>query len=233
MMKFKTILLTGILLSSILFAGRVLAFDIPDGETRLPTYITTATAQLNAYLVDDGGEACQVRFQYYYGDDGDWTDNETAWTAGYVTGDSPYVNITSLVENELYYCRVQIKNGAGTFDGDSVAFTPYGAPEMPSRWFATPDVERFHNTFFYGMYNFIADRNEIPRDLFYTMATLFWCFAFGVVALIIGKRLYAGLYVLAGSMAIGSLLTLLPMFFIAFAVIGFLGAIKMGHPREE
>lgn len=221
------------LIISFLVAAPVLAVDIPDGETRYATFITTETARLNAFVIDDGGEACEVRFQYYYGDDGEWTDNETAWVAGYLTGESPYIDIDSLVENEVYYARVQIKNGAGTFDGDPVTFTPYNAPSMPSKWFATPDVERFHNVFFYGMYNLIADSIEMPREIFYMLATLFWCLVIFVAALLLSKRLVPALYAVSGSMALFSLVTLLPMFFIGFSVIGFLGAIKMGHPREE
>jgi hypothetical protein len=230
-MKKAIILLFSILIWSMITTP-ALAADLPDGETRYATFITEESARLNAYLADDGGEACEVRFQYYYSD-GTWTDNETPWLAGYLTGEEPYVDIDTLIEGEVYYCRVQIKNGAGTFDGQSVAFTPYNAPSMPSRWFATPNVERFHNAFFYGLYNFIADRTEIPRDIFYMLATLFWCIVIFAAILIVGRRLVPAIYGVSGSMAIASLLTLLPMFFIGFSAIGFLGAIKMGHPREE
>jgi len=229
----KLSLLLGILLLGILLASPVLAVPImPDGETRYATFITATTATLNGYVINDGGEPCEVRFQYYI-DGGTWTDNTTAYVAGYVTGDSPTVDITTLTTGSLYYCRVQIKNSAGTFDGDSAVFTAYAAPEMPSTWFATPDYTRFNHAFFYGLYNYIADETEIPRNTFYMLATLIECVILGILALIIGKRLMPAIIVLCGTMALASLIRLLPMFFIVFSIIAIWGMIKMGHPREE
>ena len=173
--QMKTILvLLGISLLALLVASPVSATaTLPAGETHLATYITATSATLNGYVTDDGGEACQARFQYYYGI-GTWTDNATPWLTGYVTGDSPTANITGLTDGELYYCRMEIENSAGTFDADSEIFSAYDAPSMPSSWFATPDVERFKNAFFYGMYNFLADEIKMPRA-----NILFTGYAFG------------------------------------------------------
>ena len=229
----RILILLGIIVIISLIAGQVFAVTVlPDGETRYASFITTTTARFNAHITDDGGEPCDVRFQYYI-DGGTWADNDTGWVAGYITDDQPYADVTGLSTDSLYYCRAQIKNGAGTFDGDSVAFNAYAAPEMPSKWFATPDYTRFRHAFFYGLYNYIADLASIPRPTFYMLATLIECVALGILALIIGKRLMPAVIVLCGSMALASLVTLIPMFFIAFSIIGIFGMIKMGHPREE
>jgi len=231
----KLFAIAGTLLFTIMLASPVFAVPVlPDGETHYATYVTDTTATFNAYITDDGGEACDVRFQYYI-EGGAWTDTETAWVAGYLTGESATADLTGLTEDAIYYVRVQIKNSAGTFtDSDYVVFTPNSAsPTMPSRWFATPDVERFKYAFFYGMNNLIADRLDMDRDVFYMLSTLFWCVVIAILALIIGKRLVPAVIALCGSMALASLVTLLPMFFMAFSAIGIWGALKMGHPREE
>jgi hypothetical protein len=226
------LILFGAIALVILIASPVLAISSPSIETRFATFITVTTARLNAYVLDDGGEDCEVMFQYYYGD-GDWADNETPWVAGYVTSDQAYVDVTSLTTDELYCYRAVIKNGSGTIDGDSVTFSAYAAPEMPSKWFGTPDVDKFKHAFFYGLFNYIADLIKMPQDVFYMLATLLTCIILGIAALIIGKRLMPSVIVLCGAMALASLLGLLPMFFIAFSIIGIFGMIKMGHPREE
>ena len=229
----KLLLLLGITILALATTSPASATStLPSGETHFATYITTSTAILNGYITDDGGEPCQARFQYYYGT-GTWTDNATPWLTGYVTGDNPTANITGLTDGELYYYRIEIENSAGTFDGDSEAFSAYDAPSMPAAWFATPDVQRFKHAFFYGLYNFLADEAKIPRPTFYLLATLLFCVALGIATLIIGKRLMPAVIVLCGSMTLFSLLRLLPMFFMAFTVIAIWGIVKMGHPREE
>jgi len=229
----KLLLLLGVGVLVLLVVSPVSATStLPNGETHLATYITATTATLNGYITDDGGEPCQARFQYYYAS-GTWTDNATPWLTGYVTGDSPTANITALADGELYYFRMEIENSAGTFDADGEIFSAYDAPSMPSSWFATPDVERFKNAFFYGLYNFLADEIKMPRATFYLLATLLVSVALGIGTLIVGKRLMPAVIVLCGFMSLFSLMRLLPMYFVAFSIIAIWGTIKMGHPREE
>jgi hypothetical protein len=229
----KLLLLLGITILALATTSPASATStLPSGETHFATYITTSTAILNGYITDDGGEPCQARFQYYYGT-GTWTDNATPWLTGYVTGDNPTANITGLTDGELYYYRIEIENSAGTFDGDSEAFSAYDAPSMPAAWFATPDVERFKNAFFYGLYNFLADEIKMPRATFYLLATLLVSVALGIGTLIVSKRLMPAVIVLCGFMSLFSLMRLLPMYFVAFSIIAIWGTIKMGHPREE
>ena len=204
----------------------------PSGETHLATYITATTATLNAFIDDDGGDVCQVRFEYYTGS-GTWTDNITSWVTGYHTGDTVTADITGLVSGDLYMDRVEIENSTTViYDGDSVAFSAYAAPSMPSTWFATPDYTKFKHAFFYGLYNLTADGLKVPRNTFYMLATIFWCIGLAIATLVISKRLMAAVIVLCGFMAMGALIRLLPMFFVGFSVIAILGIIQMGHPVQ-
>jgi hypothetical protein len=228
----KLFAILGSLALVILVASPVLAIALPDGETRRATFVTVTSASLNAYLVDDGGEPCEVQFQYYYGA-GTWTDNQTGFVAGYETDDDISVDVTGLTTGELYHCRAQFKNTAGTFDDPNpITFYPYAAPSMPATWF-TVDYTKFSHAFFYGLYNYLADKASMPRNTFYLLISLAECIALGIVALIFGKRLMPAVIVLCGFMALFSLVRLLPMFFIVFSIIGIWGMIKMGHPREE
>jgi hypothetical protein len=104
---------------------------------------------------------------------------------------------------------------------------------MPATWFATPNIQRFKNTFFYGLYNFLADEIKMPRATFYLLATLLVSVALGIGTLIVSKRLMPAVIVLCGFMSLFSLMRLLPMYFVAFSIIAIWGMIKMGHPREE
>lgn len=90
------------------------AIVAPTVATNAATYVSYSTARLNSSLVSDGGEACDVRFQYRESG-GDWTDNETDWVLDtYTTGQTPWVDITSLTPDTLHNFRVQAKNSEGT-----------------------------------------------------------------------------------------------------------------------
>jgi len=78
---------------------------VPTITTNNATYVSRTTAQLNSYLNDDGGEACDVRFQYSTGVGGgsyvdfdDWTEVDPTgagsasghiqWTSYHLTHDA-------------------------------------------------------------------------------------------------------------------------------------------------
>jgi len=92
----------------------------PTVTTNPATDIKATSATLKGTLVDDGGEACQVRFQYgltdAYGTD-------TAWQPGKVTGNTFEQLIGGLTPNTTYHFRAQAKNSAGTASGDDITFT--------------------------------------------------------------------------------------------------------------
>ncbi|MBA7691196.1 hypothetical protein ES703_99737 [subsurface metagenome] len=76
-------------------------------------------AILTSELTDDGGLACDVRFQWgktdAYG-------NDTPWQAGNLTGDIITQEIGGLLENTLYHFRAQGKNAGGTVSGYDLTF---------------------------------------------------------------------------------------------------------------
>lgn len=116
----------------------------PDVATNAATYIAKTTARLNSVVIDDGGEACDIRFGY-----GDETtavfanyDTITAWVEDtYTTGQHPYVDITGLTPNDEYFFRVQIKNNDSTVDpDDELSFTTTAATAVPTNLKAYPET---------------------------------------------------------------------------------------------
>lgn len=98
------------------------------------TNVAYTTARLNSTLTSDGGESCEVRFQYNTTDNwtlADYTDN-TTWTADYTTGQHPYADIDGLTHNTLYYFRAQANNAYGTSNSTSTSFTTSNAVLNPT-----------------------------------------------------------------------------------------------------
>ncbi len=107
--------------------------NLPSVTTDNATNVEETTATLNGTLTNDGGEACEVRFQY--GKTESYSDN-TSWQAGKVTGNSFSENITGLDKGTLYHFRAQAKNTAGTANGqDKTLLTK---PDPPTGFTATP-----------------------------------------------------------------------------------------------
>ncbi|MCK4824200.1 DUF2341 domain-containing protein, partial [bacterium] len=71
------------------------------------TNIEETTATLNGFLDSDGGEACQVRFDW--GDTSSYTNN-TSWQAGKTTGASFSANLGSLTKGKTYHFQAEAKN---------------------------------------------------------------------------------------------------------------------------
>jgi len=94
----------------------------PSVVTEAATDIEETTATLNGTVTDDGGEACQYRFQYDT-DSGEPYAYQTAWTGSKTTGQSFSEAILGLDEGKKYYFRAQAKNDTrGTSSGAEVTF---------------------------------------------------------------------------------------------------------------
>jgi len=109
----------------------------PSITTTNATYVSATSARLNSYLTSDGGEACDVRFQYglatgNYTYSTDWV-NDT-----YTTGMSPYVDVTTLTTNTTYYFRAQAANSVGTANGSELNFTTTNETGAPTNLTAYP-----------------------------------------------------------------------------------------------
>ena len=86
------------------------------------TMLGTRVATLNGTLTDDGGEVCDVRFQYgttiAYGTD-------TAWQPGFVTGNTFSQAISGLTPNTVYHFRAQARNSGGIGSGADDTFNTH------------------------------------------------------------------------------------------------------------
>ena len=103
---------------------------VPSITTTAATSLTTSTAQLNSYLNDDGGELCDIRFQYNTTTLPCNATNCTTWTYNTTwvndtasTGGSPYNSTSGLVNNTSYCFRVQARNANTTVTGTPLCFT--------------------------------------------------------------------------------------------------------------
>lgn len=113
------------------------ATDKPTITTNDATQIGTTTARLNSHLNADGGEACDVRFQYG-NSTGNYTTNTTWVNDTYTTGDYPYADITGLTLNTTYYFRVQATNSEGMANGTELNFTTLLTLNPPTNLTAYP-----------------------------------------------------------------------------------------------
>lgn len=110
----------------------------PTIQTNDATQITYTTARLNSYLVDDGGEPCDVRFEYDT-DTGSPYANATAWINDtYYSGDSPFADIANLTPGTTYYFRVQAVNSKGLTNGSELNFNTSASLQAPSSFKAYP-----------------------------------------------------------------------------------------------
>ena len=93
---------------------------LPTVTTNPATLVSRVGAKLNGVLNSDGGDACDVRFQWgetiAYG-------NDTAWQSGKNTGAIFEQAIGGLVLNTTYHFRAQARNTGGTANGADRSFT--------------------------------------------------------------------------------------------------------------
>ena len=102
------------------------------------TLVTSTTARLNALLTSDGNQACDVRFSYGVASHsgnctaggtgtacgGSAYNTTTAWVSdAYVTGNTPYVDISGLTIGTTYYFCAQAQNDVTCTCGGELSFT--------------------------------------------------------------------------------------------------------------
>ena len=134
-----------------LYITYLVATEPPQVSTLSATYVSISTAQLNAYITNDGGQPCDVRFQYNETLTPCNTTNAIIWTVNttwvndtYTTGIYPYKAISGLTNNTMYFFRVQARNANSTVSGSVLCFTTGTAMEAPTGLQAYPgshDVE--------------------------------------------------------------------------------------------
>jgi len=89
------------------------------------TNITGTAARLNGEVHDDGGEACEYRFEYYISGG---THYYTTWTGAKTTGQTFYEDVGSLEVGKYYYVKAQIRN-TDYDDEDSNSFNTLDYPD--------------------------------------------------------------------------------------------------------
>jgi hypothetical protein len=91
------------------------------------------SATLNGIIDNDGGESCQVRFEYDTDQNEPYAFN-TDWSGNLNTDDDFSKVFSTLNPNTTYYFRAQAKNSAGSSSGAELSFTSLSVvlPEAPS-----------------------------------------------------------------------------------------------------
>ncbi len=100
----------------------------PSANTNAATLVEETTATLHGVVANDGGEACEYRFRW--GTLPDIYTFDTSWTGSVHTGDTFYVDITSLNPGTMYYFVAQVRNSAGIGTGSELKFLT--KPEAPT-----------------------------------------------------------------------------------------------------
>jgi hypothetical protein len=140
--------------------GDELTFDTlgyPDITNTGATQVSATTARLNGLVIDDGGQACDVRFCYDTSShSANCTNgatcnatcatcncsayaNTTAWIEDtYTTGNTPYVDIVGLSTNTTYYYCATIRNDVGWECGGEQSFTTPTGIGTPETFMAIP-----------------------------------------------------------------------------------------------
>jgi len=119
---------------------------VPSVTTLDATEVSTSSAKFNSFVDDDGGQACDVRFQYNTTSLPCNSTNATIWTHNttwvnntYTTGFYPYNTSSGLVNVTSYFFRVQIRNDNTTQSGSVLCFTTGSILEAPTEFNAYPE----------------------------------------------------------------------------------------------
>lgn len=104
--------------------------------------IAMTTAKLNSTVVDDGGEACEVRWGYGETSESAIEDYDhfTSFAGSYTTDDKPYYDVDSLSLDTLYYFCVEIQNSEDTELGGELSFTTTSGVSDPTEFRAYPSA---------------------------------------------------------------------------------------------
>lgn len=119
----------------------------PDIQTLPAIYVQATTARLNALIVYDGEQTCDVRFCYgtisgSCTDGADCTlgtcncttyNSTTPWVENtYDTGSTPYVDISALTTSTTWYFCVQARNDVSCRCGGELSFTTESGVNVPT-----------------------------------------------------------------------------------------------------
>jgi len=123
---------TGTYLAPKLIVTYEVQIDPPSVDTLAASGVGMTYATINGKILDDGGEACQVRFQIKK-DGGSWWYEPDHWFGPYSTDKTFSESVGGLSPNTKYCFKAGAKNSAGTvWDDTPRSFTtkPPNAPEV-------------------------------------------------------------------------------------------------------
>lgn len=165
--------------------------------------------------------------------------NETEGTLSYL-GTLASHTITGLTAGHTYYIMA-ISSDDGNYAGtDTVmATTTAGAaiedepsaPEMPTTWFQSPDYTNLSNLPLYDQMNALFVAYEIPEASGWFFSAILGCILSGVIVYAISRQPTPALIALAVTLAIASLIRLLPLYMMAFTVVFIIGAFQLRGGR--
>ena len=110
---------------------------IPTIQTLAATLISKTTARLNSYITDNGGDSCQVRFEWDTDTGAPYAFN-SGWLVGNYTSGYPYTIAASLNADDTYYFRVDIRGAMGNSTGSELTFITTAAISPPGVLSAIP-----------------------------------------------------------------------------------------------
>jgi len=109
---------------------------LPAVTTDNATMVEETTATLNGTLNNDGGEACEYRFEYDT-DSGAPYAFSTAWTGSVTSGQTFNANINGLSKGTKYYFVAEARNSTGTISGSELNFLTKPDGPAPGSFIAT------------------------------------------------------------------------------------------------
>jgi len=156
-------------------------------------------------------------------------------------GTSSSHSVTELSSGHTYYISMWGHSGtnysdnyttvmATTLPGVTAGAAP-DAPDVPPTWFQTPDYTNFTALPFYDIINAFYDAYGVPRASGWFFSAILGCIVCAIFVFVISKHPMPAMVTLAVTFAVASLIKLLPMFMMAFAVIFMVGAFQLRGSR--
>jgi hypothetical protein len=106
----------------------------PSVATGPATSVEETSATINGTLTDDGGEACEYRFEYDFDAPGEPYAYSTSWEGSINSGQPFSAALSSLSKGTKYYFRAQARNSTGTASGSGGDFLT--KPDPPTSFTA-------------------------------------------------------------------------------------------------
>jgi len=163
--------------------------------------------------------------------------DETEGTQAYLGPLASYI-ITSLTAGHTYYI-VAISNSGAVYSAtvEVLATTTAGGavgeeptdPTMPTGWFQSPDHTNLSGLPLYDQMNDLFVAFDIPLASGWFFSAILVCVILGAVVFVISRHPTPAVITLAVSLAIASLIKLLPLYMMAFTALFIIGVWQLGR----